>query len=34
LPAAEYEQQVMRDIAPYNTAGLCDPAKHNLYPYA
>jgi FADH2 O2-dependent halogenase len=30
----EYERQVARDIAPYNTAGLCDPAKKNLYPYA
>jgi FADH2 O2-dependent halogenase len=33
-PAAEYERQVARDIAPYNTAGLCDPAKNNMYPYA
>lgn len=32
-PAAEYERQVARDIAPYNTAGLCDPAKQNMYPY-
>jgi FADH2 O2-dependent halogenase len=32
-PAAEYERQVARDIAPYNTAGLCDPAKSNMYPY-
>ena len=33
-PAADYERQVARDIAPYNTAGLCDPAKNNMYPYA
>jgi len=31
--AAEYERQVAQDIAPYNTAGLCDPAKKNMYPY-
>jgi FADH2 O2-dependent halogenase len=31
--AEEYERQVARDIAPYNTAGLCDPAKHGMYPY-
>jgi FADH2 O2-dependent halogenase len=29
----EYERQVAKDIAPYNTAGLCDPAKHNMYPF-
>jgi FADH2 O2-dependent halogenase len=28
-----YEWQVSRDIAPFNTAGLCDPAKKNMYPY-
>jgi FADH2 O2-dependent halogenase len=28
-----YERQVARDIAPWNTVGLCDPAKRNLYPY-
>ena len=33
-PAAEYERQVARDIAPYNTAGLCNPTKNNMYPYA
>ncbi|MFL5341163.1 MAG: NAD(P)/FAD-dependent oxidoreductase [Gemmataceae bacterium] len=32
-PAAEFEQQVAADIAPYNTAGLCDPARRNMYPY-
>jgi FADH2 O2-dependent halogenase len=31
--AADYERQVARDIAAYNTAGLCDPMKHNMYPY-
>jgi FADH2 O2-dependent halogenase len=32
--AREYERRVARDIAPYNTAGLCDPSKNNMYPYA
>lgn len=32
-PVREYERQVARDLAPYNTAGLCDPAKKNMYPY-
>jgi FADH2 O2-dependent halogenase len=32
-PVAEYERQVARDVAPINTAGLCDPAKKNMYPY-
>ena len=30
----EYERQVKRDIAPYNTAGLCDSTRKNMYPYA
>jgi FADH2 O2-dependent halogenase len=30
----EYDQQVKKDIAPYNTAGLCHPEKRNMYPYA
>jgi FADH2 O2-dependent halogenase len=30
---AEYERQVAQDIAPYNTAGLCNPAKRGMYPY-
>ncbi|HEY1859259.1 MAG TPA: FAD-dependent oxidoreductase [Gemmataceae bacterium] len=34
ISAAEYERQVARDIAPYNTAGLCDPGKRNMYPFA
>ena len=25
--------RVRQRIAPYNLAGLCDPGKHNLYPY-
>jgi FADH2 O2-dependent halogenase len=29
----ELAQQVAREIAPYNTAGLCDPGKNNMYPY-
>src|SRR5262249_663233 len=28
-----FERQVARDIAPYNLAGLCDPAKRNMYPF-
>jgi FADH2 O2-dependent halogenase len=32
--ANEYLMQVRQGIAPYNTAGLCDPAKKNMYPYA
>ena len=34
LPVGEYERQVRNDIAPHNSAGLCDPAKHNMYPYS
>lgn len=29
-----FERQVALDVAPWNVAGLCDPAKRNLYPYA
>ena len=29
----EFEKKVAADIAPWNIAGLCDPAKMNLYPY-
>jgi tetracycline 7-halogenase / FADH2 O2-dependent halogenase len=32
--AAELQHQVARDLAPINTTGLCDPAKHNMYPYS
>jgi FADH2 O2-dependent halogenase len=32
--AREYERRVAEDVAPYTTAGLCDPAKNNMYPYA
>jgi FADH2 O2-dependent halogenase len=28
-----FQRQVARDIAPYNLAGLCDPAKRNMYPF-
>jgi FADH2 O2-dependent halogenase len=28
-----FERQVAADIKPWNTVGLCDPAKRNLYPY-
>jgi FADH2 O2-dependent halogenase len=31
--ADEFAQQVARDIAPINTAGLCDSAKTNMYHY-
>jgi FADH2 O2-dependent halogenase len=32
--AAAFAAQVGRVIAPFNTVGLCDPAKRNLYPYS
>jgi FADH2 O2-dependent halogenase len=32
--ANEYLLQVRQGIAPQNTAGLCDPAKRNMYPYS
>jgi FADH2 O2-dependent halogenase len=28
-----FTRQVAADIAPWNTVGLCDPKKRNLYPY-
>ena len=31
--AADYLREVAGLIAPYNVAGLCDPAKRNMYPY-
>jgi hypothetical protein len=31
--AAGYARHVAADIAPWNSVGLCDPAKRNLYPY-
>jgi tetracycline 7-halogenase / FADH2 O2-dependent halogenase len=34
LDSHQYQVQVSRGIAPYNTAGLCDPGKKNMYPYA
>ena len=30
---AAFTQQVAADIEPYNIAGLCDPDKHNMYPF-
>lgn len=30
---AGFARQVAADIAPWNTVGLCDPGKRNLYPY-
>ncbi|HLW66376.1 MAG TPA: hypothetical protein VKS79_13770, partial [Gemmataceae bacterium] len=30
----EYQLQVHQGIAPFNTAGLCDRSKKNMYPYA
>ena len=30
---ADFRRQVARDIASFNSAGLCDPAKNNLYPF-
>jgi FADH2 O2-dependent halogenase len=31
--ANEYLLRVRQGIVPYNTAGLCDPVKKNMYPY-
>jgi FADH2 O2-dependent halogenase len=31
--ASDYHHQVASLVAPYNVAGLCDPAKQNMYPY-
>jgi FADH2 O2-dependent halogenase len=31
--ADAFHQQVARNIAPFNTAGLADPAKLNMYPF-
>jgi len=30
---AAFTRQVAADIEPYNIAGLCDPDKHNMYPF-
>ncbi len=30
---AEFRRQTAKDIAGFNPAGLCDPAKYNLYPF-
>lgn len=30
---ADFEADVRRSIAPWNTVGLCDPGKRNLYPW-
>ena len=30
---AAFTGQVAADIEPYNIAGLCDPDKHNRYPF-
>jgi FADH2 O2-dependent halogenase len=30
---ATFARQVARDISAYNPAGLCDPAKNNMYPF-
>ena len=30
---AAFTGQVAADIEPYNIAGLCDPDKHNMYPF-
>jgi len=31
--ADAFQARVAQDIAPYNNAGFCDPAKKNMYPY-
>jgi FADH2 O2-dependent halogenase len=33
IDAATFQRQVAADIAPWNTVGLCDPKKRNMYPY-
>jgi tetracycline 7-halogenase / FADH2 O2-dependent halogenase len=33
VDARELERQVACDLAPINVAGLCDPAKRNMYPF-
>ena len=30
---AAFQRRTARDIAGFNPAGLCDPRKHNLYPF-
>jgi FADH2 O2-dependent halogenase len=32
--ARSFAAEVQRRLEPYNTCGLCDPARRNLYPYA
>jgi FADH2 O2-dependent halogenase len=29
-----FEEEVAASLSPYNLAGLCDPARKNMYPYA
>ncbi|NIR49113.1 hypothetical protein GWO43_11670, partial [candidate division KSB1 bacterium] len=29
----DFRERIAKDIAPYNVAGLCDPNKHNMYPF-
>ncbi len=31
--AVEFARRTAELLAPYNTAGLCDPARRNMYPY-
>jgi hypothetical protein len=31
---ADLNRRVAQDIGDYNPTGFCDPAKHNLYPFA
>jgi hypothetical protein len=31
--AERFFQEVAREIAPYNDAGLCDPTVNNMYRY-
>ncbi|MEX2119631.1 MAG: hypothetical protein WD847_08555 [Pirellulales bacterium] len=28
-----FRERVAQDIAAYNSAGLCDPSKNNMYPF-
>jgi FADH2 O2-dependent halogenase len=32
--AEELHETVARDLSPINVAGLCDPSKRNMYPFA
>ena len=31
--AAAFAKRIATAIRPYNTAGLCNPERHNMYPF-